>query len=426
MVASRAAFLAAAKARYGTAAAAVPQEEQSWLGDVVDSAQRGVGQTFGGDLETVGQLQDVSGYDGSTAKKFGRAVSDWGDSQTQQMSQAGRDSLNQQFFIEDDEGNITAGPALTNWRSWANQGATLFGQIGAMVVGTKGAGLAVRPLARGAVKMVAKEAVEAEARTLAAKAVTKQAISNGALDEIRVAYAAAPTEQAKNAVVNAGLARLGAVGFGAHSAAMASGMRAQQARDEARDYWLKLPEEQLNADERYQKAYWDLADGELADADPYTIKHAAINSMTEQAATDAWNDPRAMASDAIAGTLEGAFAGMGGLAGKIGKTRTGAAVRGLATETAGEGWQAGETQRAVNEAIKEWADETRDPMAGVMLQALNEAVIAGPFGGMAAGIAGPASHTGPAKVTVERRSVTGDQTIDDAIHGLDQRQADRG
>ena len=83
MVASRAAFLAAVKARYGNATAAEPQEEQSWLGDVVDSAQRGVGQTFGGDLETVGQLQDVSGYDGSTAKKFGRAVSDWGDSQTQ-------------------------------------------------------------------------------------------------------------------------------------------------------------------------------------------------------------------------------------------------------------------------------------------------------------------------------------------------------
>ena len=118
-----------------------------------------------------------------------------------------------------------------------------------------------------------------------------------------------------NAVIKNGMSRLSAIGYGAHSTAMASGLRAQQARDEARDYWSNLPEDQLLGDERYQKAYWDLAEGDMQGADPTDIYHAAINGMAEEAATNTWRDPRAMASDAVAGSLEGAFAGMGGLAG---------------------------------------------------------------------------------------------------------------
>ena len=145
-------------------AAAETNDQQGAFGDAVDSFQRGIGQTVGGDLETAGQLAEAGWDGGQDAKKLGRAVSAWGDSQTQQMSQEGQDSLNKEWYHEDAEGNITVGDAMTDWRSWVNQGSTLVGQVASMVVGTKGAGLVARPLAKGAVKLAAKEAVDGYAQ----------------------------------------------------------------------------------------------------------------------------------------------------------------------------------------------------------------------------------------------------------------------
>ncbi|MGU5731430.1 LPD38 domain-containing protein [Aeromonas jandaei] len=417
-------FIAAARARY------LPQQpddsggsEQGIFGDTVDMFQRGLGQTLGGDLETVGQLTGSQGI-----KDAGRGVSAWADGQLQEASAPMREAMGKQFFQENAEtGAIEAGDAWADPRAWAGNFATVLGQFTGLVGGTKGAGLVARPALRGAGKLLAKDLVEGQARELVAKATVKDAISAGALDSVRSAYLAAPGEAAKRAVLDKAIGRLTSIGYGAHAGAMASGMRAQQAEQEARGFLNGLGNDELNANPIYQQAYWDLADGEMQGASIGDIRRAAIDSVAEKAATDAWSDPRALTADFLSGMLTGAGGGVGGLLGKVGTSRAGAAVRGFAGEGATEAWQGGETQRAVNQAVQEWADETRDPMAGVLSAALNEGTLGGAFGGVVGGVHGPqAPDIAKPVVRVERRVVTGDEQMDDMIHGLDQRQAERG
>lgn len=417
-------FIAAARARY------LPQQpddsggdEQGIIGDAVDMFQRGLGQTLGGDLETVGQLTDSQGI-----KDAGRGVSAWADGQLDQASTPMREAMGKQFFQENAEtGAIEAGDAWADPRAWAGNFSTVLGQFVGLVGGTKGAGLIAKPALRGAGKLLAKDLVEGQARELVAKATVKDAISAGALDSVRAAYLAAPGEAAKRAVLDKAIGRLTSIGYGAHAGAMASGMRAQQAEQEARGYFNGLGNDELNANPIYQQAYWNLADGEMQGADIGDIRRAAIDSVAERAATDAWSDPRALAADFASGLLTGAGGGVGGLLGKVGSTRAGAAVRGFAGEGVTEAWQGGETQRAVNQAVQEWADESRDPMAGVLSAALNEGTLGGAFGGVVGAVHGPqAPDMAKPVVRVERRVVTGDQQMDDMIHGLDQRQAERG
>ncbi|QJT28377.1 PLxRFG domain-containing protein [Aeromonas media] len=417
-------FIAAARTRYSTQQPEPTESnEQGIIGDAVDMFQRGLGQTLGGDLETVGQLADSQGI-----KDAGRGVSEWADGQLQEASTPMREAMGKQFFEENVEtGAIEAGDAWSDPRSWAGNFATVLGQFTGLVGGTKGAGLIARPALRGAGKLLAKDLVEGQARELVAKATVKDAIQAGALDSVKAAYLAAPGEAAKRAVLDKAIGRLTSIGYGAHAGAMASGMRAQQAEQEARGFLNGLGNDELNANPIYQQAYWDLADGEMRGAGVEEIRRAAIDGVAEKAATDAWSDKRALTADFLSGMLTGAGGGVGGLLGKVGSTRAGAAARGFVGEGATEAWQGGETQRAVNQAVQEWADETRDPMAGVLSSALNEGTIGGAFGGVVGGVRGPEAQAASKPVVrVERRVVTGDGQIDDMIHGLDQRQAERG
>ncbi|HHQ4795983.1 LPD38 domain-containing protein [Aeromonas veronii] len=417
-------FIAAARARYSTQQQApTDTNEQGIFSDTVDMFQRGLGQTLGGDLETVGQIADSQGI-----KDAGRGVSAWADGQLQEVSTPMREAMGKQFFQENAEtGAIEAGDAWADPRAWAGNFATVLGQFTGLVGGTKGAGVLAKPVLRGAGKLLAKDLVEGQARELVAKATVKDAIQAGALDSVRAAYLAAPSEAAKRAVLDKAIGRLTSIGYGAHAGAMASGMRAQQAEQEARGFLNGLGNDELNANPIYQQAYWDLADGEMQGASVGDIRRAAIDSIAEKAATDAWSDPRALSADFLSGMLTGAGGGVGGVLGKVGTTRAGAAARGFVGEGATEAWQGGETQRAVNQAVQEWADETRDPMAGVLSSALNEGTLGGAFGGVVGGVRGPEAQAASKPVVrVERRVVTGDEQMDDMIHGLDQRQAERG
>lgn len=417
-------FMRDAMARYGSEAKPDPkQDEQGIIMDGLDMFQRGLGQTLGGDLETVGQIAESQGL-----KDAGRGVSAWADGQLQEVSTPMREAMGKQFFQENTEtGAIEAGDAWADPRAWAGNFATVLGQFTGLVGGTKGAGVLAKPVLRGAGKLLAKDLVEGQARELVAKATVKDAIQAGALDSVRAAYLAAPSEAAKRAVLDKAIGRLTSIGYGAHAGAMASGMRAQQAEQEARGFLNGLGNDELNANPIYQQAYWDLADGEMQGASVGDIRRAAIDSVAEKAATDAWSDPRALSADFLSGMLTGAGGGVGGVLGKVGTTRAGAAARGFVGEGATEAWQGGETQRAVNQAVQEWADETRDPMAGVLSSALNEGTLGGAFGGVVGGVRGPEAQAASKPVVrVERRVVTGDEQMDDMIHGLDQRQAERG
>lgn len=417
-------FMRDAMERYGSRQQPDPQsDEQGIIMDAVDMFQRGLGQTLGGDLETVGQLTDSQGI-----KDAGRGVSAWADGQLDEVSTPMREAMGKQFFQENAEtGEIEAGDAWSDPRAWVGNFATVMGQFTGLVGGTKGAGVLAKPALRGAGKLLAKDLVEGRAREMVAKATVKDAINAGALDSVRAAYLAAPSEAAKRVVLDKAIGRLTSIGYGAHAGAMASGMRAQQAEQEARNFLNGLGNDDLNANPIYQQAYWDLADGEMQGASVGDIRRAAIDGIAEQAATDAWSDPRAMSADFLSGALTGAGGGVGGLLSKVGKTRTGSAVRGFVGEGGTEAWQGAETQRAVNQAVAEWADETRDPMAGVLSSALNEGTLGGAFGGVVGGVSGPEVQERSAPVVrVERRVVTGDSQMDDMIHGLDQRQAERG
>ncbi|MGS3142218.1 LPD38 domain-containing protein [Aeromonas sanarellii] len=394
-----------------------PTSDQGVIGDTVDMFQRGVGQTFGGDAETLGQLTDSQ-----TIKDAGRAISDWGEGQMQEVSPEMRAAMGKQFVVENPDGSISAGEAWADPRAYWGNFATVLGQFAGLIGGTKGAGVVAKPLIRGMANRLATDLVEGEAKRLVAKATVKDALKSGTMDSVRAAYAAAPTAVAKKAVIDKAVGQLAFIGYGAHAGAMASGMRAQQAERETRDYLNNLDPDALNGNADYQSAYWGLADGEMNGADPGEIRSAAISYLSEQAASNAFQDPRALASDFASGLLTGAGGGIGGVLGKVGQTRAGAAVRGFVGEGATEGWQGAETQRAVNEAVQEWADETRDPMAGVLVAGLNEAIVGGMAGGGLAGVVGPEVHINKPVV----RTVTGNERIDQGIGHLDQRQAERG
>ncbi|MEB5773126.1 hypothetical protein MXE95_03225 [Aeromonas caviae] len=394
-----------------------PTSDQGVIGDTVDMFQRGVGQTFGGDAETLGQLTDSQ-----TIKDAGRAISDWGEGQMQEVSPEMRAAMGKQFVVENPDGSISAGEAWADPRAYWGNFATVLGQFAGLIGGTKGAGVVAKPLIRGMANRLATDLVEGEAKRLVAKATVKDALKSGTMDSVRAAYATAPTAVAKKAVIDKAVGQLAFIGYGAHAGAMASGMRAQQAERETRDYLNNLGPDALNENADYQSAYWGLADGEMNGADPGEIRSAAISYLSEQAASNAFQDPRALASDFASGLLTGAGGGIGGVLGKVGQTRAGAAVRGFVGEGATEGWQGAETQRAVNEAVQEWADETRDPMAGVLVAGLNEAIVGGMAGGGLAGVVGPEVHINKPVV----RTVTGNERIDQGIRHLDQRQAERG
>lgn len=57
-------------------------------------------------------------------------------------------AMAKQWFTEDENGNTHAGPALADPRAWWGQSAILAWTDVPMVVGTKGAGLALRPAGR--------------------------------------------------------------------------------------------------------------------------------------------------------------------------------------------------------------------------------------------------------------------------------------
>lgn len=383
-------------------------KNKGFFGDLIDSIQQGAAQSFAGDAEAIGQ---VSGSD--TFKSLGKSLAQLSNSQTQTMTDEAQQALSQHIF-KDDANNMTGvafDDGATNWRTWALQFGVLGGQVAGTMATGFGAGSVVKAGAKTAIKAFAKEAVTKEAQQLVAKNAVKEAIRNGALDDVRSALVAAPDKAAINSVLNAATYRLGGIANTATAGAMAAGMRAQQARDE----YLGLDADTLNQNPEFQKEYWAIADlPENQGLDTATIHNAAKNQLAEKAATTAFFDKTALLSDLASGAY---VPGVGGVLerGAATASKLGRFGIGLAEESATEAWQGGETQRAVNEAIKEWGNESRDPMAGVIQTRWEEGTLGGVFGGMAKVAEG--QHQAPTKpiVTVENSPSTGNSNLDSAL-----------
>ena len=384
------------------------EKNKGIFGDLIDVAQQGLTQSFAGDAEAIGQ---VSGSD--TFKNIGKALAQSANSQSATMTDEAKQALSQHIFKDDPDSftGVAFDDGATNWRTWALQFGGLAGQVVGTVATGFGAGSVVKFGAKQAIKAVAKEAITKEAQQLVAKNAVKEAIRNGALDDVRAALIAAPDKAAMNAVLNKATSRLGGIATTAVAGSMAAGMRAKQARDE----YLGLDADTLNQNPEFQKAYWEIADNpENQGLDTATIHNAAKEMLAEKAATTAFFDKKALLSDFASGAY---VPGAGGVIGRGAATasKMGRFGLGLAQEWPTEAWQGGETQRAVNEAIKEWGDESRDPMANVVRTRWEEGTLGGVFGGMAKVVEG--QHVAPSKpiVTVENSPSTGNSTLDSAL-----------
>ena len=389
---------------------ATPAEKQNsgFFGDFVDAVQQGAYQSAAGDAEAVGQISDSD-----TFKSIGKALAKGANNQTDTMTEDAKQALSQHIFKDDPDSftGVAFDDGATNWRTWALQFGVLGGQVAGTLATGFGAGSVVKAGAKTAIKAFAKEAVTKEAQQLVAKNAVKEAIRNGALDDVRAALIAAPDKAAMNAVLNKATSRLGGIATTAVAGSMAAGMRAQQARDE----YLGLDADTLNQNPEFQKAYWEIADNpENQGLDTATIHNAAKEMLAEKAATTAFFDKKALLSDLASGAY---VPGVGGILerGAATASKLGRFGVGLAQEGATEAWQGGETQRAVNEAIREWGDESRDPMASVIQTRWEEGVLGGLFGGMAKVVEG--QHVAPSKpiVTVENPPSTGNSTLDSAL-----------
>ena len=383
-------------------------QNSGFFGDFVDAVQQGAYQSAAGDAEAVGQISDSD-----TFKSIGKALSKGANSQTDTMTRDAKQALSQHIFKDDPDSftGVAFDDGATNWRTWALQFGVLGGQVAGTVATGFGAGTVVKLGAKQVIKSVAKEAITKEAQQLVAKNAVKEAIRNGALDDVRAALIAAPDKAAINSVLNTATSRLGGIATTAVAGSMAAGMRAQQARDE----YLGLDADTLNQNPEFQKAYWEIADNpENQGLDTATIHNAAKEMLAEKAATTAFFDKKALLSDLASGAY---VPGAGGVIGRGAATasKMGRFGIGLAKEGAPEAWQGGETQRAVNEAIKEWGDESRDPMADVVRTRYEEGLLGGIFGGGAKVFEG--QHQAPTKpiVTVENSPSTGNSTLDSAL-----------
>ena len=383
-------------------------KNSSSAGDFVDAFQEGMYQSAAGDAEAIGQISDSD-----TFKSIGKALARGADNQTATMTDEGRQALSQHIFKDDPDSftGVAFDDGATNWRTWALQFGVLGGQVAGTLATGFGAGSVVKAGAKTAIKAFAKEAVTKEAQQLVAKNAVKEAIRNGALDDVRAALIAAPDKAAINAVLNKATSRLGGIATTAVAGSMAAGMRAQQARDE----YLGLDADTLNQNPEFQKAYWEIADNpENQGLDTATIHNAAKEMLAEKAATTAFFDKKALLSDLASGAY---VPGAGGVIGRGAATasKMGRFGIGLAQEGATEAWQGGETQRAVNEALKEWGDESRDPMANVVRTRWEEGTLGGVFGGMAKVAEG--QHQAPTKpiVTVDNSPSTGNSNLDSAL-----------
>ena len=378
------------------------------FGDFVDAFQQGAYQSAAGDAEAVGQISDSD-----TFKSIGKALAKGANNQTDTMTVNAKQALSQHIFKDDPDSftGVAFDDGATNWRTWALQFGALGGQVAGTVATGFGAGTVVKFGAKQVIKSVAKKAITKEARQLVAKNAVKEAIRNGALDDVRTALIAAPDKAAINAVLNKATSRLGGIATTAVAGSMAAGMRAQQARDE----YLGLDADTLNQNPEFQEAYWEIADNpENQGLDTATIHNAAKEMLAEKAATTAFFDKKALLSDFASGAY---VPGAGGVIGRGAATtsKMGRFGLGLAQEGATGAWQGGETQRAVNEAIKEWGDESRDPMANVVRTRWEEGTLGGVFGGMAKVVEG--QHVAPSKpiVTVEQPALTGNSLLDGAL-----------
>lgn len=339
-----------------------PANNQGLLGDMVDAAQHGFGKAVAGVAETAYQVFDVEGY-----RQASDAMGRWADSQVDQMSEQGRASFQKPFLEEDANGEMGA----TDWRAWSLQIPSLLGQVGPQLAAGGGLGALA---AKGATSIIARSA---------AKEAVKRGVSTEMAKKIGV-DAAARTMQARGAMI------AGTGGQALADLGISTGMLANEARSE----WDGMSIEERNASELYQETFWNIATTQYGIRDPQALTNDIAFKIEEQAkrqvgdavASAVATDPALLTSNLVLGAVGGHYIdkllrGVG-----TGSRLKNAGMQG-AVGAVTEGAQGGVEQYAINNAmIENRVDSDRDPMDGVVTNAMTEGLLGGVVMGAAGGL----------------------------------------
>jgi hypothetical protein len=340
-----------------TAPPAPPQPNSSWVGDVVDLAQKGAYDAAGGVL-------DLAGLDSGAEWLY-----DQGQAQEATLTPETQAARAQPLF--DDQGDYYLGAGFTNPRAWLAAGAETLGGMALPIPGGALAKAAIRPLlGLGRAATVAKEALVAGGLTeRAATAAARQA---------------APDWRDTAAMV---------AGYGGMEGAVSGGLTEREVRERA----LAMPWEQVQQD----PAYWQAVQAENGDLEAAKVRWA--EDLGKSAGL------KVAAGTAVLGAGAGRFYDK-----LIGGGGTGSRLRNIgqggATETLEEIPQAGFETLMQNQTLQQV-----DPNIGLTDGLVANMLTGGALGGLAGGtIAGvmpkgrrPEGETDPGQVPPGTDPTTG-------------------
>jgi len=340
-----------------------PESNQGFFGDAVDAIQMGAAQAAGGLAETAHQITGSE-----TLGNASQALNNLAKDQISQMSDTGQAAMQKQFFTEDENGSMGFGDAWTDPRAMGLQFMTLVGQMGAQI-----------PLGYGIGTLGAKVAGK-----VVAKAAAKHAAGRGMTEEAIKHYAQNVTK-----------ATFGTAGQSLAGAGIAGGMIGNQARESV----LEMSDAELDQSPAFSRAYWSMVDTH-PDMDVGQRRDLAKKMVADEVSSAVQRDPMLITTNLVLDAAGGYFIdrilrGVG-----TGSRLSNAGQQFLA-QGATEMGQGGMEQYALNTAmIEQDVDPDRDPMEGVMTNALNEGVLGGAFGGVMGGMSkgNPSENKLPARV----------------------------
>lgn len=333
--------------------------DQGIIGDSIDAFQKGALNSVAGTLETAGQL---SGSE--TTTNMAEAVYKQGNNQLDQMSEAGKASMQKQAFYEDENGFIQPGELLTDPRGLWLQAMNLTGQILPNVAPAKiGLNVAGRIAARAYAK--------SEAKQLAKKGMAEEYIE------------AEAKKRAKRVMDDITSGTPSALTYTAFGAASANGMAGLSTKEEV----LSMTAEEQDESNEFRKLYYQF-EGEYPNKTVKEKRQLALRTLADRAAVAVETNPALItanvASEFITGKfIDGIFRGAGT------NSRIISSTKGASSQFVAEGTQGATEQYAINQGINDsGAKVDGNPWDGVLVAGLNEGVIGGILGG-AGGAARP-------------------------------------
>ncbi|MFL0806741.1 MAG: hypothetical protein K6L60_05590 [Oceanobacter sp.] len=331
---------------------------QGFMGDMVDATQHGLGQTIAGLAEAGHQLTGLE-----SLRDASLGANDWAKGQIDQMSASGQESFRKEIFTEDESGDLRLGDGAGDIDTWLLQLGSLAGQVVPQVaLGGGAASLGVKAASR-----------------IVAKSAARKAVAQGASKEVAQRIG---IDASARVMANGGKMKAGIAGQALAETGVTSGMGALAAREEVVEHMTDV---ELDDSEAFQEAYWGLA-VENPGTDTETLRMMARKELGDDMARAVARDPAFLLTNLAMGAVGGKYiddllrgAGTGSRLTNAGKQFVAQGVT--------EGVQGGMERYTINsELADQGIDADRDVMQGVKAAAANEAALGGVLGGVVGGV----------------------------------------